>query len=114
MQVNIQVANAAQASQNIVLLTPGWWRIKIVGSYRSSYALLTAQPGDMRILLADAVANVQIVTKFAAAAASGPQDINYEDEILLPIMTTLTTILDGNGVGQEATVSIGVFCHRLL
>lgn len=111
VQANGQVANAGQQLVQIMKITPGWWRIFISLAYRSNYVLATATPGNFRVLLEDIASNFQLITAFAQL--SGSQNINLEQDYLFTIDTTITTILDTNGVGQEHTYS-GSFCAQRL
>jgi hypothetical protein len=111
-QINGQVANAAQLITALCRLGAGYWRLKIRGAYRSNYVLATAQPGDFRVLAADAASNWQIVTRFAQLA--GSQDIEFNEEFTIQNNIDLTAILDTNGVGQEHTYSLSVWAQRLL
>jgi predicted secreted protein len=112
VQQGAQVANAAQSIVTICRISAGYWRCKIRGAYRSNYVLATAQPGDMRILFADAVSNWQVVTRFAQLA--GAQDIEFNEEFLVQNVIDVTAILDANGVGQEHIYSVHVWMQRLL
>jgi hypothetical protein len=112
IQTNAQVANAAQSITTMSRISQGYWRLRLQGAYRSNYVLATAQPGDFRILLTDAVSNWQIVTKFAQL--SGSQEIFFQEEFMIQNVLDLTAILDANGVGQEHIYSISAWFQRLL
>jgi hypothetical protein len=112
VQVNAQVANAAQSILNPLSLLPGWWRLQIQGSYRSNYVLAGNTAGDFRIILADTVSNWQMVTKFAQL--SGSQPIDFQMEFLISTQSFITSILDTNGVGQEHIYSLSIVAQRLL
>lgn len=112
LQSNASVVNAGQLITNIGNLVSGWWRIKIIGCYKSNYVAAGVNPGDWRFLYLDGVSNWQAIAIFAQL--SGSQIINVEHELFLPQVTSMSHIMDANGVGQEQICSISVQGNKYL
>ena len=114
-QHNAEVSNGAQNIVMFLVLTNGWWRIRIQGSYVSNYALITGVPGNFRIILANSTSNIQVVTKFAQAV--GAQPIDFQEDFVFAEpdnVTQLTAVLDANGAAQDHLYSLSIICQRLL
>lgn len=113
VHVNHQVIAGVQVVQSVLSISPGYWRIRVAGAYRSNYVVQTNLGGEWRLSVGDGTNTAVVISRYATIAVP-TQSIEWTEEFLVRETLTFVSILEANLATQEHTVDYSITGSRLL
>jgi len=110
------VTNAAASTNIQMTLAPGLWRFNVHMSQYTNWINTLAALNSAELRIGYGLGIIRFISFYAAGTAAVPAIIaeTRTADILIPVQSTVTCYIEGNGVGQTTIAAWDILVQRLL